>query len=563
MKIFFSKKLERRFLRRLHDHLEYNYVVIIILILLFGLFVFSIINLFMIFRLRQEWQGVQTGIISSASTATQPAISYYNEPSDVVTVSAPVDVQVVTSTNEVIINQAEILTETKTAIVPDVPNIPNTIPPVPVLVPAPTPVITPIPTPTPVPTVPIVDRSNWKYNVFGDGFSNSYYVDMAKTNFRYDDTATSFSFKPLYEKRDNGACSQEYCSFSEKEKMDGGANVINQKYCLIKNSQSCLAWSGEELKYNDVKVETFSSIFSGLKPERVSIYPLSNYWLVGVVWTENGQEIGRAWRYDGQTLSALDPENRVPFITRQGYSGSNIYFGGDDSNYIVLYSGYDISGYQIANNTLWNITDFFNTRLADGGFAPSIIKHQQGKETVWYICSLTTGKPKLIKMWQNGSKVIRGLMSLSSEVFVDGYSSALCREGSDGNLEIATVKKSGEGNSYNKWSLIDKGFDESHDYQAISINLSSSRGRMKMANFNSLGLCGADFCGNSALGDNLNFTISNNAANFQVPVFGQEYLFNTSGSNLFWKLKASSDSNKSYYSPWFGAVNSVYYAWIE
>lgn len=560
MKIFFSKKLERRFFNRLHDRLEYNYVVIIILVLLLGLFVFSIINLFMIFRLRQEWQGVQAGIISSASSATQPAISYYNEPNDAVTISNPVDIQVVTSTETTTTPNmpgatAQIPTQTVTPVV--APTITPTV------IPVVTPVVTPTVVPVVIPATPVIDRSNWKYNVFGDGFSNSYYVDMAKTNFRYDDTATSFSFKPLYEKKDNGSCSQEYCGFSEKEKMDGGGNIINQKYCLIKNNQSCLSWSGEELKYNDDKVEIFSSIFSGLKPERVSIYPLSNYWLVGAVWTENGREIGRAWLYDGKTLLALDPESRVSFITREGYSGSNIYFGGDDSNYVVLYAGYDFIGYQIANNTLWNITDFFNTRLADGGFAPSIIKHQQGKETVWYICSLTTGKPKLIKLWQNGSKIIRGSISLSSEVMAGGYSSALCREGSDGNLEIATVKKNGDKNSYSRWSLIDKGFDESHDYQAVSNNLSSSRGNMEMANFSSLGLCGADFCGNGALDNNLNFTVSNNAKDFQIPTLGQEYLFNTSGSGLLWKLQASANSTKSYYSPWFSAVNSVYYAWVE
>jgi hypothetical protein len=253
----------------------------------------------------------------------------------------------------------------------------------------------------------------------------------------------------------------------------------------------------------------------------------------------------------------------VPFVTRQGYGGSNIYFGGDESNYIVLYAGYDFSGYQVVNNTLWNITDFFNTRLADNGFVPQIFKYQQGPETVWYICSLTDNKPKLIKMWQNGSKIIRGLLSLDEEFFADGPTAAICHEGSDGYLEIATAKKNNGAVSYNKWSLIDKGFDQSHNYQAISVNLSSSKGTMKMANFSGLSLCGADSCGSNALNNGLSFSVANNSNDWQATTIGQEHLFTGSGSSLLWKFQASSGANKSYYSPWFGAINSVYYAWVE
>lgn len=556
MKIFFSKKVSHRLSKSLRERLEFNYIVIIILALLLGLFIFSLINLLTVFRLRQEWQTVQSGIVSSAEASP---MRYYEAPADKIIVPDAVNIQTGSSSTE-------ILTETPTETPIEIPASPTPVID-PVVVTSQTEITKTSETPeTKTSITPktsevlkpssIDNRSGWKYNVFGDGFSNSYYVDMSKTNFRYDDMATSFSFVPAYEKRDNGACSQVSCGFSETPKT---------QYCLAKNSQLCVSWDGEKLNYNNDEIKDFTTLFSGYggKPDRVSIFSLANYWLVGAVWTENGQEIGRAWRFDGKKLVILDPENRVPFVTRQGYGGSNIYFGGDDSNYIVLYSGYDFIGYQVVNNTLWNITDFFNTRLAENGFTPQIIKHQQGAETIWYICSLTEDKPKLIKMWQNGSKIIRGLLSLGEEFFSGEYTSAICREGSDGYLEIATAKKNGGAVSYNKWSLIDKGFDQSHNYQAISVNLSSSKGIMKMANFSGLSLCGADSCGSGALKDGLSFSIANNSNNWQTTTIGQEHLFTGSGSSLLWKFQASSDSNKSYYSPWFGAINSVYYAWVE
>ena len=562
MKIFFSKKSGHYFLNHLQDNIRLNYLIAMIIVLLFGLFVFSIINFVIVFNLRQEWLAVQSVTTSSAEVAT---MRYYEEPVDKIIIPDVVNMQMSSSSIE---TPTEISASSTSMTNPAVDTVigPITGVATPVVVTSQTEITKTSGTPGTVTSetsqtsvtsgLPTDNRSGWKYNVFGDGFSNSYYVDMSKTNFRYDDTATAFSFAPAYGKVDKGACSQAYCSFSETPK---------KQYCLAKNSQLCVSWDGEKLKYNDDEVKDFTTLFSGCggKPERVSIYSLADYWLIGAVWTENGQEVGRAWRFNGEKLVTLDPENRVPFLTRQGYNGSNIYFGGDDGNYIVLYSGYDFAGYQIVNNTLWNITDFFNTRLADGGFTPQIIKHQQGAETVWYICSLTENKPKLIKMWQNGSKIIRGLLSLSSEFFSNGTNSVVCREGSDGYLEIATAKKNGGAISYNKWSLVDKGFDQSHNYQAVSINLASAQGKMKMANFSGLSLCGADSCNNTSLIGSLNFGISNNGNDFFVSSFGREYLFSGSGNKLFWKLQAFPDLNKNYYSPWFGAINSVYYAWTE
>ncbi|NLZ74516.1 hypothetical protein GX917_01245 [Candidatus Falkowbacteria bacterium] len=495
-----KQTVKSRWPKKLTEKLKLDFVIITIIILLFGLFIFSLINLLTILQLSKEWSAVKF-IASPVMTVMR----YHEEPSNKITVPEVRDVQV-------------------------------------------EPLVTEIPREE--------NRDRWRYNVFGDGFSNSYYVDMGKTNFHYDDMANAFYFTPLYKKIDQGACTQTFCGFAKEEESE---------FCLAKNKQPCVSWAGGKLKYNGSEVKEFTAFFTGQDKQlqKVSLYPLTNYWLIGAVWTEAGQELGQVWRFDGKNLTVLDFEKRVPFVTRPGYGGSNIYFGGDENNYIVLYLGYDISAYQVVNNTLWNITDFFNLRLADQGFVPQIIKQQQGKETFWYICSLTAGKPKLIKLWQNGSQVIRGSMSLGEDFFASEDESALCRLGAGGNLEIATAQKVDTETNYHQWTFIDQGFDQTHDYQAVSANLFSANGVIKMANFGGLSLCSADFCDIGALDDRLIFSISNNGNNWSVPVIGEEYLFTDSGSKLLWKLEASAEASKSYYSPWFSAINSVYYAWLE
>lgn len=525
----------------------------------------------MVFKLRQEWQSVQVGL----SVSDKPIMRYFEEQIGRIIFPEAIDIKTIHSSA----SSGFLEVAASGTSIPENIIMPISSEPVEITsednssLDAPGPVISAeeeiireaevvnvvIPSHE---TAPQPDKQNWRYNVFGDGFVNSYYINTAKTNFYYDESGTSFSFQPIYEKLNKGDCVQEYCGFIEKDGLDGSSNSY-QNYCLSSDSNSCLKFDGQDLKYNGRSIKEFTDLFSNNKPIQVAIYPLKASWLVGAVWTEGGQEIGRAWRFDGRQMIELDPQKRIPFITRSGYNGSKIYFGGADDNYLVVYAGYDLSGFQVVNNTVWSLADFFNIRLADGGFIPKIIRQAQGRETVWYICSQTSGKPKLIKMWQNDSLVIRGILSLGEGVFGNSYDTALCREGADGSLEIATAKKDKQGTKYQRWSLIDKGFDQSKNYEILSVNLEAVQGQMKMANFNGLSLCGAASCVYSDLGSALKFTISNNLQNWHEPVIGQEYFFTDSGASLFWRLQANPDVNRNYYSPWFGGINSAYYAWLE
>lgn len=551
--------------------MRYSPLIIGILILLLVLFVFSAINLVLVFKLRQEWQSVQAGLPISE----KPVMRYFEEQIGRIIFPEALDVQTIhSSVNSGLVELTGSSTNNPENLFVPFPSAPAEITgegdniiniaepnnPINEVAPSGEEVRNVV-----IPTseaIPQIDRQNWKYNVFGDSFTNLYYIDKNKTNFYYDENGTSFSFVPVYEKLNKGDCTKEYCGFSDNNDLENDSDSY-QKKCLLENNDFCLVFDGSNLKYNGSQIKEFTDLFSENKPSQVAIYPLESSWLVGMVWTEGGQEVGRAWRFNGRQMIELDPQRRIPFITRSGYSGSKIYFGGVDDNYLVVYAGYDLSGFQVVNNTVWSLADFFNIRLADGGFIPKIILQAQGKETVWYICSQTTGKPKLIKMWQNDSLVIRGVVSLGEAVFGGDYETALCREGADGSLEIATAKRDAQGIKYQRWSFIDKGFDQSRNYEIYSANLAAGRGQTKMVNFNGLSLCGSKSCVYGDLGAGLQFAISNNLQDWHEPVIGQEYFFADSGVSLFWRLQANQDVNRSYYSPWFGAVNSVYYAWLE
>ena len=560
---FFSRQRKKRFKSVLGRELKYDYLIIIVLLFLLALFIFSVVNLIMVFRLRQEWQSLQKEIMVDSQG---PVIKYYNEPQEKIISPDLPGVDIINASSVNYLNGADFQGQSTPSSSGEAPqeeasnvndftdlvevadsNIENSQ-------------LSSLSQNSPS---FIENRSNWKYDVFGDGFSNNYYVDMSNTNFHYDEQGTAFVFRPLYSKQGGELCPLEYCGLAGKDKIGLSSQLSEDKKCLLKNPQVCLYFDGKHLVGDKGVVKDFDKLFSTESPTAVSIYSLENAWLVGAVWNEGGRELGRAWYFDGQTLTNLDPEGRVPFITRPSYGGSKIYFGGDKNNYVVVYAGYDLAGYQIVNNRLWDITKFFNTRLASGGFIPQIFKTDRKGETVWYICSLSAGKPKLIKMWQNGSPVIRGLVSLSDEFFSQENESAICRLEA-GRLVIAASKRDSSGNGYYRFSFVDNGFDQSSNYSLKSVNLSpiiGQNGVTKMIRLDNIDACSDSTCGSIIFDSNSRLTVSNDNKNWEEIVLGEDHIFSSRGNNIFWKIDSFANPLSNDYSPWFGAVNSVSYAW--
>lgn len=407
-----------------------------------------------------------------------------------------------------------------------------------------------------------VKEKNLQYNVFGDHFVNDLYIDWHKTNFYYDQVTTAFTFLPDYDWLTRGACADRFCgltaadwNFPEIEQENDFAG-ITEEYCL---SGRCLRHENLNLYYQGKKIDLPTEVRS-VELRNITIYPLNSDWLVGFVFYNNGQEQGRAYRFDGRNFSNLDEKNTISLISRDGFEGARFGFGGDEDNFLVLYGGYDLLGYQVVRGLLFDVSNFLGLRVADGGFAPSIFKHEIDGEVLWHICSRTAGKPKLIKLWQNSSGNIKGSLSLTEPLLKEkeGAESAWCRPGDvSGELELIVAKRS----AYEWRTFRDKGFRQQDGYQITTKNLFKESGEVLKVNFNDLKACDDQICDQVNLFQSLSFLISGNGADFWSATLGKEVVFPASSTGIYWTIKADSHSEKAHYSPWVDGLLSISYVW--
>lgn len=427
----------------------------------------------------------------------------------------------------------------------------------------------------------VVNGQSLHQNVFGDHFSNELSIDKTQTNMTYDQETTAYTFTPRYEWRGGEFCSSSYCGEEAKDwswPIDQGAVVVDnggsleagglqpespQEYCL---NGKCLKVSGSTLYYRGRQI----AIPAALKKAEImsiTIYPLQEDFLVGfVARTQEGsdfQEFGRAYRFNGSRFSDLDPDDSIPLRSRPGFFGAYFGFGGDDDNFLVMYGGYDFLGYQLTNGKKTDLGTFLGLRVSNGGFAPLAFRQSDN----WYICSRLNGRPRLIKLWQNGSGSIKGSLDLSQELLQsNGIVSGWCRLGEgEGKLEIIAGQKAGGIITYRRFFFVDQGFRQDQDYQLVSANIFSGQGEVKQARWGGLLACDDAVCGPMTLeGDGrLRFSAGTKAGKLEAAKLGKDMVFSDPAPGLYWQIKATPKLEDSYYSPWIDGLTEVSYSWWQ
>ncbi len=392
-----------------------------------------------------------------------------------------------------------------------------------------------------------------KYNVFGDHFANDLSINSSQTTFYYDRVSTAYSFLPLYTWQNGDVCSDKNCGLTA---ADWSFPDFNEEYCL---KSGCLKVEGKNIIYKNKNL-SLPSEFKGKEIVNISLYPLKNDWLVGIVFKAGEEERGIAYRYNGKTFSNLDTNKSLNFISRAGYSGARFGFGGDDNNYIVLFGGYNLVGYQFTKDKIIDLQSFLGLRVADGGFAPVIIKQNRGQETLWYICSRTEGKPKLIKLWQNGSESVKGVLSLTEALLneTDSAASVRCRAGEKaGELELAY-----ENNGQTKIKVFeDNGFKQDIDYVLSSKNIFLDKGEINSVNFGGLLACDNKECGDGTMKNSLQFLVSFAGQKYTVANLNRELNFPAQSRGLYWQIKTVRKNTSADYSPWIDGLTAISYSW--
>jgi len=400
----------------------------------------------------------------------------------------------------------------------------------------------------------------YKISSFGDNFSSGVYLNMTETNMYLDDIITSLTFQPLYEFKKIKDCEDKDISsclpISEIE------SPSISKACL---ENGCLEILNNGVYFNNKKL----SLPKELKDEnvlRMSVGKLDNVWLLGVVIGESYDEAGLVFKFDGNNFSTLisrDTDNKI--LPKYNRLGGYIGFGGEDDNFLIVYAGYKGIAYQIKSDSFYDISHFFGFRVTDPSFIPQVLKTREDNESVWYISSLTANKPKLIKLWQNGTSNIKGALDLSSLIFKDnnlreGVSYIFLPFNKEKSLYIVSNES--------LFVFNDLGFDNSNNYQIVSVNIQDDGYRnvtsavikdLKISNRQE----NLSYIYSFSQNDNIELYLSNQKGRWEKVNYKQNYYFlNNNGEQLFWKINFKRILDRQYYSPWVDSLNELNYSYL-
>jgi len=391
-------------------------------------------------------------------------------------------------------------------------------------------------------------KADFIYGSFGDGFSSLAWINQAETDLFFDNTVTAFSFPPNYSYQKIKDCS------SEKE------CPINPEKKACRDGV-CLEVVGNQLFFSNKAIAWPSQEFSG--KSRVSISLLEKTWIIGAIIGETQDEKIMVYSFDGKNFSPLLGVNqalRPHYPNTQGY----LSFGGVDKDFLVLYLGYDGLAYHFKNGKSEDASKYFGIRVADKGFAPKILRVADGSEVFWYITSATEWKQKFIKLWQNGTDSLEGVISFSGFFFLDWAPQKMSLNYLGKNQEgrdFEFVLDYGPDYPRSRWSFVDQGFDNSIDRKISSGNIITASNQLigfaKPADFN-LNL-GFGQQASSSLGSYAAFQFSNNGADWLGANLSEEIIFtDQKGQALYWRARLKKGGNKEY-SPFFGNFNNLEY----
>lgn len=417
----------------------------------------------------------------------------------------------------------------------------------------------------------------------GDHFSSFAYLDKNKTDMVLDQAVAALVFPPVFSLELIGDGSD--LLDSNLAPNDRWIFSRAKEFCALSPNNNCLEVRNErEVFYNGRKIDLPQSL-SGEKIKRVDASFLSSKFVLSfIVEAENNQEQALAYFFDGRRYSPLiikDSPEKI--ITQHGRGNGIMVAGGSDDEFILFYNGYEARAYYYQAGKLSDISKFFGLRVSDGGFYPYIIKQGSGANSLWYILSFSEKKPRLIKLWQNGSLEIKGAYDFSY-IFKDfsALKFSAFRESPDERGELEFIFSADENNralspkNPGTWFFKDSGFDNSKERRAFSVNLNGKTAYLKKAyietiSFNSgFGLDGENEGGGNdalSLGSENRSDTSSLAPEIyflgsdmrKIPAqIGKEISFAPGNREFYWEA-IFKPANSPEYSPFFDNISSLYY----
>jgi len=383
---------------------------------------------------------------------------------------------------------------------------------------------------------------------FGDGFSGLGYIDREATNMFLDYNTTAFSFPPLYEikKEAHGG------EFGSAEAKSCFGPVGRQKCLMVKNNkiyinEAVVPWPAELAKESILSVNTQK--LTGAAPGK---------WIVGIVTGQGKDERGWVYFFNSREFTPLITKTTTAQLElKYGRTGGKIYFSDNLDDFLILYSGYDGRAFYYHDGALSDVSRFFGLRVTAGGFPAQIIRTANPRGSVFYICSQDYKKFKLMKLWSRRPGELSGALDFSFLLDVPDSTTSGCRIDSTATsssaVKIDIGFKLGKGREV--WSLIDKGFDNSRDWEVVSNNLlSGGTQQVLAANFSQISLYD-----DRASSSPAQLFLANGLGKWQEAGAHSWYRFSQPTAELYWRAVFPAEAGDSNYSPWFDSLNELLY----
>lgn len=387
---------------------------------------------------------------------------------------------------------------------------------------------------------------------FGDNFSGLGYIDEANSNMYWDENVTAFTFPPEVEVKKVSDCSEDFCGFSL-------ASVDPQSICL---PAGCLSKTSENIILFNNQPLKLPPALAGQVINSVTLGSFDNFWVIGLTTGPSQAERGWVFRFDGLAYSPLITDTtEYQILPRYERGGGRIAFGGTADDFIVLYAGYDGQAFRFRDGNVENISKYFGLRVTAGGFMPQILKTSTGQDSIFYICSVSNRKPKIMKLWSSEATRTSGALDLSPLIFslTSGWrpEQIICAM-SDASLnELAVAAR--RNNAYAMYSLTDMGFNQSMTRQVTSVNLNNKLQETIVAAI--IADIGIETQAGS-LADSVKAYIGNAAGSMEEVQPYAWHTFKELGSELYWRLEMSPTAN-AFYSPWLDHINRLDYRFLD